>query len=248
MKKTSIFLAFAMLFSINLFAQQGGDWRTGKWHRNFPEHLLTLHASSTQTITQQSVTNPWSIGVNVGYENRIRPYNKSNQVSLGWGVHSGIQVYPGVSIKHNATGSNEEVKFGKYRTYGYVPLMVSASMYITTRPTTSFFLQLAAGANMLLGQRDFAYEENIIYIQTDPANSVKLSHFIPSARFLIGFMTELTPNIRFRGSFGAQYEMGYTDEYRGYCDENGGFTAEESVFTNDPTLSTVVELGLAFSL
>jgi hypothetical protein len=61
-------------------------------------------------------------------------------------------------------------------------------------------------------------------------------------------MTELTPNIRFRGSFGAQYEMGYTDEYRGYCDENGGFTAEESVFTNDPTLSTVVELGLAFSL
>lgn len=248
MKKTSIFLAFAILFSINLFAQQGGDWRTGKWHRNFPEHLLTLHASSTQTITQQSVTNPWSIGVNVGYENRIRPYNKNNQVSLGWGVHSGIQIYPGVSIKHNATGSNEEVKFGKYRTYGYVPLMVSASMYITTRSTTSFFLQLAAGANMLLGQRDFAYEENIIYIQKDPANSVKLSHFIPSARFLIGFMTELTPNIRFRGSFGAQYEMGYTDEYRGYCDENGGFTAEESVFTNDPTLSTVVELGLAFSL
>lgn len=247
MKKTSIFLAFAILFSINLFAQRGGDWRTGKWHRNFPEHLLTLHASSTQTATQQSITNPWSIGVNVGYENRIRPYNKNNQVSLGWGVHSGIQIYPGVSIKHNATGSNEEVKFGKYRTYGYVPLMVSASMYITTRPTTSFFLQLAAGANMLLGQRDFAYEENIIYIQKDPANSVKLSHFIPSARFLIGFMTELTPNIRFRGSFGAQYEMGYTDEYRGYCDENGGFTAEESVFTNDPTLSTVVELGLAFS-
>ena len=84
MKKTSIFLAFAILFSISLFAQQGGDWRTGKWHRNFPEHLLTLHASSTQTATQQSVTNPWSIGVNVGYENRIRPYNKNNQVSLGW--------------------------------------------------------------------------------------------------------------------------------------------------------------------
>ena len=98
----------------------------------------------------------WSIGVNVGYENRIRPYNKNNQVSLGWGVHTGVQIYPGLSITHNATGSNSEVEFGNYRTYGYVPLMVSASMYITTRPTASFFLQLAAGGNMLLGQRDFA--------------------------------------------------------------------------------------------
>lgn len=247
MKKTSIFLAFAILFSISLFAQQGGDWRTGKWHRNFPEHLLTLHVSSTQTVTQQSVTNPWSIGVNVGYENRIRPYNKKNTVSLGWGVHSGIQLYPGLNIKHNATGSLEEVKFGSYRTYAYVPLMASASMYITTRPTASFFLQLAAGGNMLLGQRDFALREDLIYVQKDPANSVKLSHFIPTARFILGFMTEIAPNLRFRGSFGVQYEMGYSDEYAGYY-LNGGYIEEESVFSNDPTFSTVIELGLAFSL
>ena len=208
---------------------------------------MTLHVSSTQTTTQQSITNPWSIGFNVGYENRIRPYNKNNQVSLGWGVHSGVQIYPGLSIKHNATGAQEEVEFGNYRTYGYIPLMVSASMYITTRPTASFFLQLAGGGNMLLGQRDFASGENLIYVQKDPANSVKLSHFIPSARFLIGFMTELTPNIRFRGSFGVQYEMGYSDEYKGYY-LNGGYIERETVFSNDPTFSTVVELGLAFSL
>ncbi len=247
MKKTSIFLAFAILFSINLFAQQGGDWRTGKWHRNFPEHLLTLHTSSTQTITQQSITNPWSIGINVGYENRIRPYNKKNKVSLGWGVHSGIQLYPGLSIKHNAVGSQEELKFGSYRTYAYIPLMASASMYITTSPTASFFLQLAAGGNMLLGQRDFAQGENLIYVQKDPANSVKLSHFIPSARCLLGFMTEVAPNIRFRASFGVQYEMGYSDEYAGYY-LDGRYIEEENIFSNEPTLSTVVELGLAFSL
>ena len=112
-----------------------------------------------------------------------------------------------------------------------------------------FKAYLVGGAvrDMLLGQKDFAQGENLIYVQKDPANSVKLSHFIPSARFLVGFMTELAPNLRFRGSFGVQYEMGYTDEYAGYY-LNGGYIEKETIFSNDPTFSTVIELGLAFSL
>ncbi|MBR5253669.1 MAG: hypothetical protein IKV46_01340 [Bacteroidales bacterium] len=247
MKKTTIFLGLAILFSISLFAQRGGDWRTGKWHRNFPENLLNVHVSSNQIATQQSFTNPWSVGVTVGYENRIRPYNKTNKGSLAWGFHTGVQVYPGLGINHNATGANEEVEFGRYKTYTYIPLMASASIYVTTRPTASLFFQLAAGGNLLLGQRDFAVGENLIYVQKDPSNSIKASHFIPSARFLIGFMTELSPNLRFRGSFGIQGELGYTDTYQGRY-VNDGYIAGEKVFSNDPALSTVVELGFAFSL
>jgi hypothetical protein len=247
MKKTSIFLGLAILFSISLFAQRGGDWRSGKWHRNFPEHLMTIHASSTQTATQQSITNPWSIGFNVGYENRIRPYNKTNKASFAWGVHSGLQLYPGLGIEHIATGAQEEVEFGRYKTYAQIPLMASASIYVTTRPTASFFMQIAAGGNVVIGQKDYAFEESLIYVQEDPNNSVKISHFVPTARLLLGFMTELTPNLRFRGSFGVQYEMGYTDTYTGFY-RNDGYVQRETVFSSDPTISTVVELGIAYSL
>ncbi len=247
MKKTTVFLALAILFSINLFAQQGRDWRTGKWHRNFPEHLMTIHVSSTQMASQQSITNPWSVGLNVGYQNRIRPYNKKNQVSLGWGFYSGVLYYPGLDIKHNAVGSQYEVDFGSYKSYAYIPVMLNAVMYITTRPTASLFIDLAAGGNIMLGQKDFALGQNYIYVQKDPANSVKVTNFIPTARLLFGFMTELTPNMRFRGSFGIQYEMGYTDEYSGYY-LNGGYIERETVLSNDPSISTVVELGIAYSL
>ncbi len=247
MKKTTIFFALIILLSISGFAQQGGDWRTGKWHRNFPEHLMTFHVSSNQTTTSQSITNPYSIGFNVGYQNRIRPYNKHNQVSLGWGVYSGVLYYPGLSIKHLPVGATEDIDFGEYKSYAEVPLMASAVMYVTTRPTSSFFFELALGCNMMLGQKDFAKGQGYVYVQKDPANSVKVSHFVPTARFLIGFMTELTSNLRFRGSFGAQYEFGYTDYYSGILLDDS-FTTKETTISNDPTISTVIELGIAYSL
>lgn len=247
MKRTTIFFVVMILFSINLLAQQGGDWRTGKWHRNFKEHLVIFNASSTQMTTTQSFTNPWSIGFNVGYQNRIRPYNKTNQVSLAWGVYSGVQHYPGLTIKHKPIGSEYEQDFGEYKSYTYVPLMATATLYITTRTTTSLFLDFAVGANMMLGQKDFAVSDALIYVQKDPANSVKVTHFVPTARLQLGFMTELTSNLRLRGSFGVQYEMGYSDEYSGYY-EHGGYISKPIVMTNDPSFSTVIELGVAYSL
>ncbi len=247
MKKTTIFFALIILLSISGFAQQGGDWRTGKWHRNFQEHLLIVHASSNQTATSQSITNPYSIGFNIGYQNRVRPYNKRNQVSLGWGVYSGVLYYPGLSIKHAAVGATEDLGFGRYKSYAEVPFMASATMYITTRPTSSFFFELDAGCNMMLGQKDFAKGQEYVYVQKEPIQSVRVSHFVPTARFLIGFMTELAPNLRFRGSFGVQYEFGYTDHYSGILIDDS-FTAREITMSNDPTISTVIELGIAYSL
>lgn len=247
MKKTTIFFALLIVLSINTFAQQGGDWRTGKWHKDFAEHLMTVNATSNQFATSQNVTNPWSIGFNVGYQNRIRPYYKHNKVSFGWGIYSGLIYYPGVTISHNAVGAEDEVDFNSYKSFAQIPLMANALMYITTSSSTSMFFELAAGGNIMLGQKDFAIDENYVYVQKDPDNSVKVSHFVPTARFMIGFMAELSPNLRFRGSFGAQYELGYKETYSGILIDDS-FDKVENVLSCDPSISTVIELGIAYSL
>jgi hypothetical protein len=247
MKKIFIFLSLVMLFSISVFAQRGGDWRTGKWRRDFPENLLNISASSNLIASHQSVTNPWGFGVNVGYQNRVRPYSKTRTSTWGWGFHTGIHVYPGLNIRHSATGASEEVKFGKYKTYTYVPLMGSIVGYLITRPTASLFMEISAGGNIMLGQKDFSTGGRI-YVQEDPANSIKVTHFIPTVKCLVGFKTEISTNIRFRGVVGYQGELfGYTDTYSGYY-VNGAYKERETVFSNDPTHGIVFELGLAFSL
>ena len=223
------------------------DWREGQWKRNVPEHLLSVNIAGSYTITPNYVnTNPFGAGLTLGYQYKTRGWKLNPQFTTSFGGYSGVLFYRGASVERNAEGARHEIIIDRLKTYTYVPLMLNANIHYDFNKT-SIYLGVDAGVNMMIGEKDFE-QESIIYIQKN-FDEIKVTRFVPTAKAKLGFMQEVSPNIRLKFNAGISYEMGYKDDFNGaYI--NGGFV--ESVEMTDlkqaDSIDPFAEFGLVISL
>ena len=215
---------------------QMGDWRQGIYNRDVSEHLAIVNVEAIPVITKAfKETTPWAFGFIAGYEYKMRPSVIHNKFSFGLGLHLGVTRYFGKDINATATGSETDKKWDSYKSYTEIPLMVDFNMYYNFK-RSNIFVGISGGINFMLGQRDarvdtigntvtqeledaynlaYASDITVISIQKDE-NNVSLNHVIPTFRFNVGYMYELTPNVRLRAIAGLEYQFKYFDEYKGF--------------------------------
>ncbi len=223
------------------------DWRSGKWRRNVPEHLLTVGIGGTYTINAGAkTTNPFGVGATVAYQYKMRNWKINSHFTTSFGGYTGILYYRGASVVRTAEGARHDVIFDRYKSHAVVPLMLSANLHYDFNKTT-IFLGVDAGANMIIGERDYE-KDGVIYVQKN-VDELRITRFLPSARGKIGFMQEFSPSIKLKFQAGVQYEMGHKDDFNGAF-ANGGY--DKDVVATDleraAAIDPFAEIGLVISL
>ncbi len=223
------------------------DWRNAQWNRHVPEHLLSVNIAGSYTITQNYVnTNPFSAGLTLAYQYKLRHWKTNPNFTTSFGGYSGVLFFRGASVERNAEGARHEIIIDRFKSYTYVPLMLNANIHYNIK-NTSIYLGIDAGVNMMIGEKDFELD-NVIYIQKN-FDEIKVTRFIPTAKAKLGFMQDITPRFKLKFHAGVAYEMGYKDDFNGaYI--NGGF--DESIEMTDlehaASLDPFAEFGLVISL
>lgn len=211
MKKIFIFLS-VFLITFNLMAD---DWRMGKYLKTVPEYFLSVNANGKKMIGTNSELNPWGYGFTIEYLYKTgRKSDVKTSVAHGIGGHLGFSYFKGVDVTQEAIGANNPMSFDKFNSYNYMPIMLTYNFFITSG-SSHFILGLDAGVNMMIREKD--YKEEDFVTRYDGLNSYKITRFIPSASGYIGYMYELTTNIRIKGKVGADYIMGY--KFDGFKEE-----------------------------
>ena len=223
------------------------DWRSGQWRRNVPEHLLSVNIGGMPVITAgYKNTTPFALGLTVGYQYKMRHWSFSPNFTASWGGYTGAWYYRGAAVKHVAEGARHEIITDRYKSHTYVPLMLTANLHYDFK-RTSIYLGVDAGANLMIGEKDFE-KDGAIFLQKN-TDELRITRFVPSAKVKLGMTQELSPVIKLRFQAGVQYEMGYDDDYNGVY-FNGGFAPDfkKTSFGNDDSIDPFAEIGIVFSL
>ena len=124
--------------------------------------------------------------------------------------------------------------------------MLTANLHYDFK-RTSIYLGVDAGANLMIGEKDFE-KDGAIFLQKN-TDELRITRFVPSAKVKFGMTQELSPVIKLRFQAGVQYEMGYDDDYNGVY-FNGGFDPDlkKTSFGNDDSIDPFAEIGIVFSL
>ena len=210
------------------------DWRDGHWRRNVPEHLISVNVNGAYTISDgYTTTNPFAVGATLAYQYKMRHWKVNSHFTTSFGGYSGVLYYRGASID-------------RYKSYTLVPFMLEANLHYDFN-RTSIYLGVDAGANMMIGFKDFE-QDGGVHIQKN-FGEIKVSRFIPSAKAKLGFMQEIGPMLKLRFAAGIQYQMGYKDDFDGVY-RNGGYYPEESVTDLEvkAQMDPFAEIGLVISL
>lgn len=244
-----------------------GDWRQGIYNRDVNENLLMVNVEVIPVITEAfKNTTPWAAGFTAGFEHKMRPSTISSRFSFGLGAHLGVTRYFGKDIETPTIGTELNQTWDKYKSYTDIPLLIDFNFYYNLR-RSNIFIGCAAGVNFMLGERDaalnsigpsprtdleeayssaFGKDVTIISIQKD-ANNVSLNHVIPTFRFQLGYMYELSTNWRIRALVGAEYQMKYSDEYSGFrVDAN--YIELYHDHDSPASLNPFIAVGLSYSL
>lgn len=279
MKRITILFA-VLLFAVQSFATQDekpeqkntdqtvysqmNDWRDGVYRRRVKENLIFLDVEGVVNAVEDLFeTDPWGLGVRVGFEHKTRPSTISSRFTIGYGLQLGVTRYFGKDIKVEALGSHDLVKRGAYKSYTEIPLMLNFNWYYNFK-NSCISIGLSAGANFMLGQRDVALDyvviEEFFGMSTDnyefrdyeasiqqDANNVSLTHIRPTGRVVLGYMTELSEDWRFRIQAGLEYQMGYDDKYSGYYLNTGYIKRYHEGISKD-NFTPFLSVGLAYSL
>ena len=165
------------------------DWRSAQWNRHVPEHLLSVNIAGSYTITQNYVnTNPFSAGLTLAYQYKLRHWKTNPNFTTSFGGYSGVLFFRGASVERNAEGARHEIIIDRFKSYTYVPLMLNANIHYNIK-NTSIYLGIDAGVNMMIGEKDFELDD-IIFIQKN-FDEIKVTRFIPTAKAKLGFITPL---------------------------------------------------------
>ncbi|MBP3253189.1 MAG: hypothetical protein IJ250_06835 [Bacteroidales bacterium] len=268
MKKISIICAVAcVMLSFNASVFAGGDWRKGIYNRDVSENLLSVGVEAVPVITEAfSSTTPWALGFNAGFEHKMRPSIIHNKVSFGYGLHSGVTRYFGKHINTTAAGNELQQQWDKYKSYTQIPLMLDLNIYYNFS-RSNIFAGVSAGVNFMLGERDarvdsigpsitseledaynLAHGKDVDFISIQlNENNVSLTHVIPTFRFHLGYVYEISPDLRLRAVAGIEYQMKYEDEYRGVHIDATYLTYYHQ--HNSPQmLNPFISLGISYSL
>lgn len=243
------------------------DWREGVYNRNVSEHLALFNIEVIPVITNAfKETTPWAFGFNIGYQYKIRPSVIHSKLSYGFGLNIGVTRYFGKDIDAVAIGSETLKQWDSYKSYTNIPIMAEFDMYYNFK-RSGIFIGVSAGINLMLGQRDARVDSigrsvtqeledaynlahgtdiSIISIQKDE-NEVSLNHVIPTFRFHIGYIRELTANWRLRALAGVEYQMKYSDEYKGFRMGTDYFDYYHQ-HDSPSMLNPFISVGVAYSL
>lgn len=244
-----------------------GDWREGVFNRDVSEHLIIVNAQFVPVITKafKNTTN-CGLGFTAGYEYKLRPSIIHNQISFGFGGFIGIFRYFGKSIDLTAVGNDTDKQWDKYKSYTEIPLMLTANVYYNIG-RSNIFLGIGAGINLMLGEKDarvdtigptttsvledtynlsYGRDVNIISIQKDE-NNVSLNHVIPTLRFEVGYMYEISPDFRLRAEVGLEYQAKYFDEYKGFRLDHNYYQYYHQ-HDSPSSLNPYISIGVAYSL
>lgn len=223
------------------------DWRDGHWRRNVPEHLISVNVNGAYTISDgYTTTNPFAVGATLAYQYKMRHWKVNSHFTTSFGGYSGVLYYRGASVERTAEGARHDISIDRYKSYTLVPFMLEANLHYDFN-RTSIYLGVDAGANMMIGFKDFE-QYGGVYIQKN-FGEIKVSRFIPSAKAKLGFMQEIGPMLKLRFAAGIQYQMGYKDDFDGVY-RNGGYYPEESVTDLEvkAQMDPFAEIGLVISL
>lgn len=244
-----------------------GDWREGIWNRDVSENLIIINAEAIPVISSVfKPTTPWGLGFTAGFEHKMRPSIIHGKVTFGYGIHSGVTRFFGKRINVSAHGNEVEQTWDKYKSYTDIPVLLDLNMYYNKK-RSNLFIGISAGINLMIGERDaaiynddasvaegagniaqLANEKNadIVSIQiTD--NNLSLNHVIPTFRLQVGYMYELTQDLRLRFQAGIDYQMKYFDEYKGLR-VNENYISIYHQHDSPAMLSPFVTIGLVYSL
>ncbi|MDR1847425.1 MAG: hypothetical protein LBR17_04845 [Bacteroidales bacterium] len=263
--KRIILISLLAFVGLNV-AQAQRDWRQGMWNKNIPEHFLTFDVGGSYAITANyKDMNPFAVNAQVGYQYKIRPFVK-NRLGVALGASIGYAYHPSNDY-YSIDGS---IKLGEYKSYHYIPVMLNANLYYNMR-TAYIYLGIDAGVNLQLCEKDYQGEyittridttvmvDTFIVTQTSIPNNVTyfasakegnplaLSHIVPSAKVYLGFMKELTTNLRLRFRAGIEYNMGYELEYQGIL-LNGSYVEMNGKIKIADDISPFLTVGLVYSL
>jgi hypothetical protein len=258
MKRAILFLALAFV-TLNA-AQAQRDWRNGIWHKDIPEHFLTLDLGGTYIITQNfKDMNPLGLNAQVGYQYKERPFQK--RLSFAFGGYVGYSYYPSKDIV--VEGST--FVLDSYKSYSYVPIMLNASLYFNIR-TSYIFFGVDAGINLMLCERD--YKADSVFTlpsQASPlvdtfvvmpltffpvaneGNPLTISRIVPTAKVYLGYMKEFNHNLRLRIKAGIEYNMGYEMDYQALM-MNGSIVPATGKVKVVDNIDPFVTIGLVYSL
>lgn len=222
MKKVFIFLSVCLL----AFSVSADDWRTGRYMNPVPEYLLSVNLDGKMMMGKNADLNPWGYGFSVEYLYKTgRKRNMAVSTAHGFGGHIGMSYFNGLNIPFDAIGANNPVAFYKYESFSYVPAMITYNLFITNK-RSHYIVGVDAGINLMIGERDFKKGDFVTYYNGE--NEIKLTHVLPSFSGYLGYMYELSPNLRLKGKIGVDYIMGYT------------FDGITSTYFKDPITGQVV--------
>ncbi len=223
------------------------DWRNGQWKRNVPEHLVTIGLGGSPVITKAySGQNPFFVSAFASYQYKTRRWSFNPHFTTSFGGYLGAAYYSGAKVERSANGAEHDITIDRFKSYTLIPIMLNANLHYDFY-YISVLLGVDAGVNMMIGERDFA-TENVIYIQKNP-EGVRISRFTPTARVKLGLTCDIAPKTKLSFQAGAQYTLGYKDDFKGmYFD--GAFDAEvERIdLRQDDSLDPFAEIGIVFSL
>ncbi|MDO5760574.1 MAG: hypothetical protein Q4Q06_06070 [Bacteroidota bacterium] len=247
------------------FVSQMNDWRMGDYKRRVTENFLTLDFEGNMNMLSSfENTNPWGAGLRLGFEHKVRPSAISSRYTMGYGVQLGVNRYFGKDIKVGALGSHDLVKRDSYKSYTEIPLLLNFNWYYNFN-RSSISLGVAAGVNFMLGERDLALDYVVVeeyfgmstdniefadYVaskQQQEDNTVSLTHVRPTARAVLGYMVELSPDWRLRAQAGVEYQMQYEDKYSGYYIDKG-YIEQFHEGTSKANITPFLSIGFAYSL
>lgn len=243
---------------------QMNDWRIGDYRRKVTENFISFDVEAMPVIaTEFKETTPWAAGLRIGFEHKTRPSSISSRFSIGYGGHIGVNRYFGQEIEVSAIGNPNAIARDKFKSYTEIPAMLDFNWYYNFH-RSNISLGLSAGVNILLGERDATVSEfDSIYVPSimadaleslgyiasvqQNANNVVVSHIIPTARVLLGYMFEMSQDWRLRIQAGMEYQMKYADEYKGmYLDTD--YLEFYHKGDSPAALNPFVSVGLIYSI
>lgn len=248
MKKIFIFLSVSIL-ALNLMSQ---DWRKGRYLHTVPEYLVSVNTHAKMVMGDNAMLNPWGYGFTLEYLYKTgRPKDMLVSVAHGVGGHLGLSYFPGLVITQEAIGAYNPIRFDKFNSYNYMPIMATYNLFITTG-LSHFIIGIDAGVNMMIRERDNK-EGNYVSFHDSELNALEITRFLPSFSGYLGYSYELSTNFRLKAKVGVDYIMGY--EYDGYREEyslNEDGTVTSKIFRGHMTASGLLNLsasiGVAYSL
>ncbi|MDR1725927.1 MAG: hypothetical protein LBR28_06025 [Bacteroidales bacterium] len=258
MKRLVLYLTLVIVCLVSAQAQT--DWRQGVWKKDIPEHFLMFDVGGYYSMSPYyNAMNPYGITAQIGYQYKVRPFVK-NRLSIALGGYIGYNYYPSKDYYYN----DSEIKQKDGKTFSYVPLMFSMNLYYNMK-TAYLFLGIDAGVNFMLCNRDYQRDSSLyrmdetgitayftdtktFFADTKDNNPLTLSRIVPSGKVYLGFMKEISTNLRVRFKAGVEYFMGYEFDYKATMYNSSINENDSGTITTVGCLDPFVTVGLVLSL